>query len=42
MKNYVSLDDKGKPDYSMLPTSVIDDLLPWSPKIPEMCHKQRC
>lgn len=41
MKDYVSLDDKGKPDYSMLPESVIDDLLPWSPNIPEKCHKKR-
>ncbi len=41
MKEYVSLDEKGKPDFSMLPKSVIEDLLPWSPALPEKCHKKR-
>ncbi|MDD5845850.1 MAG: IS66 family transposase [Lachnospiraceae bacterium] len=41
MKDYVTLDENRKPDFSMLPKSVIDELLPWSPSLPEKCQKPR-
>ena len=42
MKDYVTLDENRKPDFSMLPKSVIDELLPWSPSLPEKIGRASC